>query len=153
MLALNIGGITNLTAVPPREDAAAPLIGFDCGPGNMILDELARRRRTAPRAATATARLAAAGTVDAALLGGCSPIPALAAAPPRSFGREQYGAAFVDALLARAPPERAADWHDLFATADRAHRAGRGRGLPRFVAPSRPVAEVVVAAAARATSR
>ena len=38
VLALNIGGITNLTVVPSaRAWPAAPLIGFDCGPGYMAL--------------------------------------------------------------------------------------------------------------------
>ena len=100
VLALNIGGISNLTAVPPREDAATPVIGFDCGPGNMVLDELARRRSGGAESCDRDGRLAAAGRVDAALLADLLAEPALRRPPPRSFGREQYGAAFVDGLLA-----------------------------------------------------
>ena len=43
VVALNIGGITNLTAMSAARGVTRPLIGFDCGPGNMVLDELARR--------------------------------------------------------------------------------------------------------------
>ena len=130
VLALNIGGITNLTALPPREAAAATLIGFDCGPGNMVLDELARRRSNGAESCDRDGRLAAAGTVDAALLGELLAAPALAAPPPRSFGSEQYGAAFCDALLARRPPSDEQGVVRPVRHGDRAHRAGRGDGLP-----------------------
>ena len=68
VLALNIGGITNLTALPPREAAHEALIGFDCGPGNMVLDELARRRSGGAEGCDRDGALAAGGTVDAGLL-------------------------------------------------------------------------------------
>ena len=68
VLALNLGGISNLTAIPPRDDDTTPVIGFDCGPGNMILDELARRRSGGVESCDRDGRLAAAGRVDAALL-------------------------------------------------------------------------------------
>ncbi len=43
VMAVNIGGIANLTLIPPDAARGAGVIGFDCGPGNMVLDELARR--------------------------------------------------------------------------------------------------------------
>ena len=93
MLALNIGGIANLTVVAAaRGRPAAPLIGFDCGPGNMVLDELARRRSAGRESCDRDGRLAAAGRVDPGLLAELLAEPALNAPPPRSLGREQYGA-------------------------------------------------------------
>ena len=144
VLALNIGGITNLTALPPREAAAATLIGFDCGPGNMVLDELARRRSNGAESCDRDGRLAAAGTVDVALLRELLAAPALAAAPPRSFGSEQYGAAFCDALLARRPPSDERAWCDLFATVTELTVQAVAMAYRRFVLPSRAVSEVVV---------
>jgi anhydro-N-acetylmuramic acid kinase len=144
VLALNIGGITNLTAVPPRENAAAPLIGFDCGPGNMVLDELARRRSAGAESCDRDGRLAAAGTVDAALLAELLAAPALAAPPPRSFGSEQYGGGFCDALLARRPPRDAQAWCDLFATMTELTVQAVAQSYRRYVLPTRAVSAVVV---------
>jgi anhydro-N-acetylmuramic acid kinase len=144
ILALNIGGITNLTAVPPREDGDAPLIGFDCGPGNMVLDGLARRRSGGAESCDRDGRLAAAGTVDPALLAELLAEPALLASPPRSLGREQYGREFSDALLARRPPHFEHDWCDLFATLTELTVQAVAEAYRRYVAPVRPVAAVVV---------
>ena len=34
---LNLGGISNLSVLPPA-DSALPVLGFDCGPGNALMD-------------------------------------------------------------------------------------------------------------------
>jgi anhydro-N-acetylmuramic acid kinase len=39
---LNIGGISNTTFLPPKEDQETSVISFDSGPGNMIIDEAMR---------------------------------------------------------------------------------------------------------------
>jgi anhydro-N-acetylmuramic acid kinase len=116
VLALNLGGIANLTALPPAE-SGLPVLGFDCGPANMVMDELARRATAGRLDCDRDGRMAAAGRVDRALLEELLAAPWLHAEPPRSLGREQYGPAFVDALLARAAPRFEADWCDLVATA------------------------------------
>jgi anhydro-N-acetylmuramic acid kinase len=144
VLALNVGGITNLTALPPSEDIEAPLIGFDCGPGNMVLDELARRRSGEAESCDRDGRLAAAGTVDAVLLAELLAAPALAVPPPRSLGREHYGVEFCEALLARRPPCREQDWRDLCATLTELTVQAVAEAYRRHVAPVRPVATVVV---------
>ena len=64
ILALNLGGISNLTVAAAAEDAAASVFGFDCGPGSMVLDELARRRSGGRESCDRDGRLAAAGAVD-----------------------------------------------------------------------------------------
>ena len=144
ILALNVGGISNLTAVPPREQTGTPVIGFDCGPGNMVLDELARRRSGGAESCDRDGRLAAAGSVDAALLADLLAEPALHGAPPRSFGREQYGAAFVADLLARRAPTSESDWQGLFATATELTAQAVADAYRRFVAPVLAVAELIV---------
>ena len=144
ILALNVGGITNLSAVPPAEAAQAPVIGFDCGPGNMVLDELARRRSGGAESCDRDGRLAAAGRVDAGLLAELLAAPALAAPPPRSLGSEQYGSEFCDALLARRRPATDQDWRDLFATLAELTVRAVVEAYRRHVAPSRPVAAVIV---------
>lgn len=145
VLAVNIGGISNLSAVPPREETRAPVVGFDCGPGNMVLDELARRRTGGATSCDRDGRLAAAGRVDPDLLARLLADPILSQPPPRSFGREQYGAAFVDRLLAERQPATEADWCDLFATLTELTARAIADSYMRWVAQRRPVGEVVVA--------
>jgi anhydro-N-acetylmuramic acid kinase len=144
VLALNVGGITNLTAIPPQEAASEPLIGFDCGPGNMVVDELARRRSGGAESCDRDGRLAAAGTVDAILLAELLADPALAAPPPRSLGSEQYGPRFCEALLARRPPRSEQDWCDLLATLTELTVQAVALAHRLFVAPRRMVRSVVV---------
>ena len=144
VLALNIGGITNLTVVPPRERPAAPLIGFDCGPGNMVLDELARRRSAGRESCDRDGRLAAAGQVDRGLLAELLAEPALNAPPPRSLGSEQYGPDFVATLLSRWPAENAGRWHDLFATLTELTVEAVARAYRQHVAPRGEIAAVLV---------
>ena len=86
-IALNIGGIANVTVIPPN---AAPedVIAFDTGPGNMLMDALAPpfdRDGSGARA----------GRVNAALLDKLLADPYYHRDPPKSCGREQYGAEFV----------------------------------------------------------
>lgn len=88
-IALNIGGIANITVIPAN---ASPeqVIAFDTGPGNMIMDALA------PPLDRDGAR-ARAGKVNAALLERLLADPYYDRDPPKSCGREQYGAEFVRA--------------------------------------------------------
>src|SRR5262249_32601634 len=94
------------------------LIAFDTGPGNMPLDEAARRLLGAP-CDEAGAR-AARGTVDESVVRELLGHPFFRLPPPRSTGRELFGPPFVDPLVARFAGRPAA----LLAT------------LPRFVAES-----------------
>jgi anhydro-N-acetylmuramic acid kinase len=91
---LNIGGIANLTLLP----AAGPVRGFDTGPGNMLMDDWARRRRGEPF--DRDGAWAAGGRVDAALLARCLTEPYFARRPPKSTGRDLFDAAWLDARLA-----------------------------------------------------
>jgi anhydro-N-acetylmuramic acid kinase len=103
--ALNIGGIANITVVGrPGE----PVIAYDTGPGNCLLDIVATGARdSGPRHHPAAApgydvdgTLAAAGQVDLALLAILLAEPYYAAEPPKSTGRELFTAGYLDAALA-----------------------------------------------------
>ncbi|MDW8124681.1 MAG: anhydro-N-acetylmuramic acid kinase [Geminicoccaceae bacterium] len=135
VLALNLGGIANLTAIPPAERPDLPLLGFDCGPANMIVDELARRFSAGALTCDRDGRLAARGRPRADLLAELLAHPALAADPPLSLGREQFGAPFVDALVARAAPRTERDWCDLLATAVEFAAGCVARAIARRILP------------------
>lgn len=111
--ALNIGGIANLTLLPP-EVAPEHVRAFDTGPGNMVMDALAAHLSQGRRRFDRDGRAAARGRVLEPLLARLLADPYYRRKPPKSCGREQFGRAFLARLLAAAP--RAAG-DDLLATA------------------------------------
>ena len=108
---LNLGGIANLTVLPAGGGPLATY-GFDTGPANMVIDALAQRLFGIPY--DQDGRLAAAGQANLALLRQLLRDPYFALRPPKSTGRERFGAAFVDKFLGVAGDMAA---EDLMATA------------------------------------
>ena len=110
-LALNIGGIANITVIPP---GAAPqeVVAFDTGPGNMVMDALAQEFSNGKLRYDREGRIAASGKPDVRLINGLMRDRYYGRRPPKSAGREQYGAGFVDRLKQSGLPMR-----DLIATA------------------------------------
>lgn len=92
--ALNLGGIANITVV--AEDR--PVIAYDTGPANALLD-LAAHRVSGQRS-DVDGRLALSGSVRRDLLGRLLAAPYFAAAPPKSTGKEHFNAGFLDSALA-----------------------------------------------------
>lgn len=92
---LNLGGMSNVTDLPV--DPAAPVRGWDCGPGNVLLDLWITRHRAA--AYDADGAWAASGRVDPGLLARLRAEPWFALPPPKSTGRDLFDAAWLDAAL------------------------------------------------------
>lgn len=84
---LNLGGIGNLTLLPAGGGAVS---GFDCGPGNALLDLWVQRHRG--QDFDADGQWAAGGQVHAPLLQTLMAEPYLAAPPPKSTGRDLFHA-------------------------------------------------------------
>jgi anhydro-N-acetylmuramic acid kinase len=99
----NIGGMGNVTALPPAGDTATRPIAFDTGPGVALIDAAIRRLTGGERSFDEDGRLAAAGTADEALVGEWLSDPFFAEPPPRSTGRERFGAARIEAWLGAHP--------------------------------------------------
>ena len=107
----NLGGIANVSVVPPRGGAAA-VLAFDTGPGCAVIDGVVRA--LAPTLAfDVDGGLAARGTVIAAALGEALAEPFFAAPPPKSTGRElfsrEYIARFLHGCRASNPNARVED--------------------------------------------
>lgn len=96
-IALNIGGIANITVIPPRA-SSKQVIAYDTGPGNMVIDALAREFSGGKLGYDRNGRMAAAGEPNEALLKSLLRDSYYRRRPPKSAGREQYGAAFVERL-------------------------------------------------------
>ncbi|MBM3746320.1 MAG: anhydro-N-acetylmuramic acid kinase [Acidobacteria bacterium] len=137
-VALNVGGIANLTAIPPAAPAEE-VIAFDTGPGNMVIDQLIARFTGNRWAYDRYGRMARRGSVDHVLLEKLLRDPFYWARPPKTAGREQYGKEFVDRLVATGLEEA-----DLVATATALTPAAVAVGIERFVRPRMPVDELIV---------
>ena len=94
---VNIGGISNLTGLPAL-GIDSPLLGFDCGPGNVLLDAWAHEHLGEP--VDRDGRWAAGGRVHAPLLAALLDEPFFALAPPKSTGRDRFNREWLGAKLA-----------------------------------------------------
>jgi anhydro-N-acetylmuramic acid kinase len=112
---LNLGGIANVTVLPPLGSASAP-IAFDTGPANMVLDGLAETATSGALRCDEDGKLASAGTPDQALLDELLVDPYFAAPPPKTTGRERYGVAYAAHVWQRAQA-RGLSVEDTLATA------------------------------------
>ncbi len=98
-IALNIGGIANLTAIPA--DTTLDVIkAFDTGPGNCLMDLAVSRFTKGTLAFDAGGKMASAGKVQPSLLSALLQHPFLAQAPPKSADKAAFGGEFLDAVLA-----------------------------------------------------
>ena len=98
---LNIGGIANVTVLPPTDESAPTrLVGFDTGPGNALMDDWCRLHTGA--AYDDDGRWAASGTADGRLLIELLADAWFRKAPPKSTGRDLFNAGWLARALARA---------------------------------------------------
>lgn len=93
---VNIGGIANASSLVPGQ----PFTGFDCGPGNVLMDAWARRHRGVDY--DEGGRFASEGRADAALLARLKSEPYFAKAPPKSTGRELFAEGWLAARQVEA---------------------------------------------------
>lgn len=92
---LNIGGMANLTVIGPA--LGADLLGFDCGPGNVLLDAWCQRHTGQPFDKEGC--WAEGGSMNAALLAAMRADPFFALPAPKSTGRDLFNPAWLDAHL------------------------------------------------------
>ena len=102
----NIGGMANVTALPPGESRETPT-AFDTGPGVALIDGAVLRLTGRPF--DEGGRLAASGTVDESALKVWLADPFFSEPPPRSTGRERFSTARLEEWLERFAERPAAD--------------------------------------------
>lgn len=138
-VALNIGGIANLTAIPAGGGPES-LLAFDTGPGNMVIDGLVESITAGAERFDRNGRMASVGEADKALLDELLNDPYFAQSAPKSTGRERFGQKFAGRLLESGlGPESAV------ATATQLTVRTILLAIEQFVRPSMRVDELVVA--------
>jgi anhydro-N-acetylmuramic acid kinase len=128
----NIGGIGNLTAVPAAA-GSGKVMAFDTGPGNMVMDALTRQLYAKPF--DRDGRIAARGKVLPPVLEAVLRQPFFRKAPPKSAGREQFGPAFTNDLIAACKQAGGAP-EDILATATALTAESIARSFRQFVLPT-----------------
>jgi anhydro-N-acetylmuramic acid kinase len=93
---VNVGGISNLTGLP-KAGEDGDVIGFDIGPGNLLLDHWAQKHFARPF--DRDGAIAASARADHPLLDALLAEPFFAAPPPKSSGRELFSPAWVERAL------------------------------------------------------
>lgn len=131
----NIGGIANVTFLPPGGELS-DVLAFDTGPGNMVIDGIIRLASGGRKHFDRNGKMAARGEVDTKLLNEMLKHPFFRRRPPKSTGREEFGDAFTEGIYWRARRKGLAD-ADVAATATAFTANTIARAYRRFL-PAMP---------------
>lgn len=134
----NIGGITNVTVVPPD---MKNVLAFDIGPGNMAIDGAVRLLTAGEQQMDTDGEAAARGVVIDEFLEYLLDHPYFAEVPPKSTGREEFGPEIYlrDALASRSDQS----YEDLLATVTAAVAYSVVRAHNRFIKPQFEISRLV----------
>ncbi len=141
-VSLNLGGIANITVIP---GTARPeqILAFDTGPANMLIDALVFHFTRGRKLFDENARLASRGRSLPNLVHELMHDPYLRSAPPKSTGREYYGRAYVEKVLALGRRNRAKP-ADLIRAATIFSALSVVDALNRFVLPKTKIHQIIV---------
>ncbi|RMG09431.1 MAG: anhydro-N-acetylmuramic acid kinase [Planctomycetota bacterium] len=134
----NIGGIANVTVVTERPE---DVVAFDTGPGNLVIDEVCREVLQDEDAFDRDGAYSRLGEVDAPLLARLLDDGYFRRPPPKTTGREEFGADYTRELIDTYDPTRLID---LLATVVQFTASSIVQAYRDFVFPRFPVDEVVV---------
>jgi anhydro-N-acetylmuramic acid kinase len=139
---LNIGGIANVTVLP-KGQGPDDVFGFDTGPGNVLIDEFLTHATGGRIRYDEDGRLAARGTVDEDLLAAFLEHPYFFEKPPKTTGREVFGAGFV-ALTLTEWGRRGEHLEDIVATLTDFTAISIAASVKEYVLPRAKIQEVLV---------
>jgi anhydro-N-acetylmuramic acid kinase len=141
-VSLNLGGIANVTVIPAGA-ARERVFAFDTGPANMLIDALVAHFTRGRRKFDDGARMAQAGRAIPVLLNELMRDPYLKIEPPKSTGREYYGADYLQKMLALGS-KHAAKPNDLIRCATIFTALTVVDALNRFVIPKTKIHQLIV---------
>ena len=142
-VALNIGGIANVTVIPARAKPEE-VFAFDTGPGNMIVDALVEQSSRGRASFDRDSRMALSGRTIPELLVRLMREPYLRQKPPKSTGRELFGEAYARDLLEWGKRHHASA-ADVIRTATIFTPMSIADAFRRFIVPGTHVEELIVA--------
>ncbi len=125
----NLGGIGNLTAIPAGAGVDG-VMAFDTGPANMVID--ACMERLYGKAFDRSGSVARRGKAILAVVSRVLEDAYFSALPPKSCGREEFGADFVSRFISLCRKAGASD-ADMVATATALTAESVVEGYRRFV--------------------
>jgi anhydro-N-acetylmuramic acid kinase len=126
---VNIGGISNLTGLPAVA-SPEPVIGFDCGPGNVLLDHWIERHRGT--AFDHDGAWGGGGHTHAGLLNALLLEPYFDREPPKSTGRDLFNGDWLDRRLERFDPDSTIGPQDVQSTLTRLTAISIARSMQRW---------------------
>ena len=135
----NIGGIANVTFIPP-DARLDEVLAFDTGPGNMVIDSLMYVLTNGTETYDRDGASAARGYAREDVLAWCMSDPYFELRPPKTTGRERFGRQFA-ARLAKRFIDVAPD--DLIASATAFTAESIAHACREFI--GRPVDEMIIA--------
>ena len=137
-IVLNLGGIANFTALP-KKCTSTDVVAFDTGPSNMVIDAL--MMKFYGRKYDTGGEVAMKGKIIPELLANLMTMPYFAMRPPKSTGRELFGAMVLPGILAY---EGKTVTEDLIATVTRWTTFSVFDQYKRFVVKKMKADEVIV---------
>jgi anhydro-N-acetylmuramic acid kinase len=141
-VALNLGGIANITVIPAGA-RPSDIFAFDTGPANMVIDALVAHFSKGRQRFDKNAHLAAQGRSIPAMLDELLRDPYLKISPPKSTGREYYGRAYTERLIALGRRHQAKP-NDLIRAATIFTALSVVDAINRFVLPKHKIAQLIV---------
>ncbi len=96
----NIGGIGNVTFLPPLTDSSSAPLAFDTGPGNVLIDAVVALLTGGAQTYDRDGQMARQGRADAAWLEALLRHPYYERRPPKTTGRELFTSDMAQSLLA-----------------------------------------------------
>ena len=138
----NIGGIANVTWLPAGGGLDA-VEAFDTGPGNMLIDALVTAVSGGEMLFDQDGELGALGSVDEGLLAWLMGHDFIRREPPKSTGREEFGADFCRQVLERAEATGVSA-EDLLTTTTAFTAESIAAAYRRFLLPRGDIDELIL---------
>jgi anhydro-N-acetylmuramic acid kinase len=142
----NIGGIGNVTFLPPLLDKYSSPLAFDTGPGNVLIDAAVTQLTGGAQTYDRDGTLARSGQIDAAWLESLLQHPYYERQPPKTTGRELFGTGMALQLVEEGQ-KRGLNPQDIVATLTALTVHSIADAYRRF-APA-PVSEVILGGGGR----